>query len=229
MGIKNLNKLILFIIIVFAVNNNLFAQLFEQIVLDKSITVKQFILNNNITDHDFFSLNSSYSDNQSGFYSSDLDRIIPIGSIIILPAIEENDLLNSIDFIIHKTKRRQNLSIISNIYGISVETILKYNPGLPKKILKGTKIRIPRNNILSKTTPSNTVKFYKVKPREGKWRIAYKYGISISELEMINPNMGELLKIDENIVVPNKEEKDLNIIDENKGYMRLKLSKKYLL
>ena len=223
MGIKNLNKLILFIIIVFAVNNNLFAQSFEQIVLDKSITVKQFILNNNITDHDFFSLNSSYSDNQSGFYSSDLDRIIPIGSIIILPAIEENDLLNSIDFIIHKTKRRQNLSIISNIYGISVETILKYNPGLPKKILKGTKIRIPRNNILSKTTPSNTVKFYKVKPREGKWRIAYKYGISISELEMINPNMGELLKIDENIVVPNKEEKDLNIIDENKGYYEVKI------
>ena len=226
MGINNLNKLILFIIIVFTVSSNFFAQTFEKKVTDRSITIKQFVLNNNITDHDFFFLNSSYSDNQSEFNSSDLDKIISIGSIIVLPVIEKNEVVNSMDFIIHKTKRKQNLSIVSNIYGISVETILKYNPGLPKKLLKGVQIKIPRNNFLLKSKSSNKVKLYKVKPREVKWRIAYKYGISISELEMINPNMGELLKMDENIIVPNKEEKDLNIIDKNKGYYEVKSKQK---
>ncbi len=37
---------------------------------------------------------------------------------------------------------------------------------------------------------SNIIQKYTVLAKEGKWRIAYKFGISVPELEALNPTMG---------------------------------------
>jgi len=33
-----------------------------------------------------------------------------------------------------------------------------------------------------------------VQPKEGKWRIAYKFGITVDELQALNPDMADVLK-----------------------------------
>ena len=68
---------------------------------------------------------------------------------------------------------------------------------------------IPVNLDLN-SSPPNLLKEYFVKPKEGKWRIAYKYGISIELLEMLNPNIGSILQVGQQIAVPNKNEISLN-------------------
>ena len=61
-----------------------------------------------------------------------------------------------------------------------------------------------------------------VKPKEGKWRIAYKYGISIQLLEEMNPQMGTILKLGQKIAVPNKNEVELKTVEENRDYFEIK-------
>ncbi|MGB1309369.1 MAG: PBP1 and LysM peptidoglycan-binding domain-containing protein, partial [Oceanihabitans sp.] len=73
---------------------------------------------------------------------------------------------------------------------------------------------------------------YTVLPKEGKWRIAYKYGITVTDLETLNPEMGETLQVGQVIKVPNKQLTEIKEIDEaysyytvlpKEGFYRLKL------
>ena len=49
---------------------------------------------------------------------------------------------------------------------------------------------------------SSILSEYIVKSREGKWRIAYQHGLTISELELINPTMKPILNEGDIINVP---------------------------
>ena len=54
-----------------------------------------------------------------------------------------------------------------------------------------------------KNIPSQTYNIHKVKPKETKWRLAYKYGMTISELDSLNPILVNGLKIGQEIRVRN--------------------------
>ena len=72
------------------------------------------------------------------------------------------------------------------------ETSLTF-PSL-KYVVDSGKINIPvYKTVTEVTTLDNTIKKYKVLPKEGKWRIAYKFGISVDELNTLNPGIGETL------------------------------------
>ena len=133
--------------------------------------------------------------------------------------ISKNNDLEDISFISHKIKRRQNLAQISSIYGVSESLILKYNDGV--EISKNNILKIPRI-IKSNLSKENRLKSYVVKPKEGKWRIAYKYGISIQLLEEMNPQIGTILKLGQKIAVPNKNEVELKTVEENRDYFEIK-------
>jgi len=64
----------------------------------------------------------------------------------------------------------------------------------------------------------NTIKKYTVLPKEGKWRVAYKFGITVAELEKLNPEMGESLQLGEEINVPNIANNEEKNVEENYGY-----------
>ena len=149
-----------------------------------------------------------------------MEKKLKSGDFIRIFESIENNKSEQISFIIHKIKRKQTLSEISSIYGVSENLILKYN----------IEIEIKRNNILkipvkkARINKSNVVdklKAYTVKPKEGKWRIAYKYGISINTLENINPEIGSILKLGQKIAVPNKDEIKLNTVEENNDYFEI--------
>ena len=105
----------------------------------------------------------------------------------------------------HKVRRKETLFSISQKYNIEIDDIKKYNRSLySDNLRKGDKLRIPRyKSYASAVTLDNTLKKYKVLPKEGKWRVAYKFGITVPELEALNPDMGETLQEGEELNVPN--------------------------
>jgi LysM repeat protein len=122
----------------------------------------------------------------------------------------------------HKTKRKETLYSLAKKYDVSEDDIKKYNKFLYANTLrKGDKLQIP---IFKETTVVEEVtntKLYSVKAKEGKWRIAYKFGITLEELSKLNPNMGEVLKEGQQINVPNVEKEDIKQVDETYGYYKV--------
>ena len=199
---------------------NTVSQSIESIQIDEDQKISDFLINYDISPNDFFILNPAFTSSRFNYLKLDLEKKLKSGDFIRIFASIENNKSEQISFIIHKIKRKQTLSEISSIYGVSENLILKYN----------IEIEIKRNNILKipiekrRTNKFNVVdklKAYTVKPREGKWRIAYKYGISIKTLENINPEIGSILKLGQKIAVPNKDEIKLNTVEENNDYFEI--------
>jgi len=199
---------------------NTVSQNIESIQVDDDQKISDFLINYDISPNDFFILNPAFTSSRFNYLKLDLEKKLKSGDFIRIFESIENNKSEQISFIIHKIKRKQTLSEISSIYGVSENLILKYN----------IEIEIKRNNILKipiekrRTNKSNVVdklKAYTVKPREGKWRIAYKYGISIKTLENINPEIGSILKLGQKIAVPNKDEIKLNTVEENNDYFEI--------
>ena len=166
-------------------------------VIDKQISVRDFIKINNITENDFFILNEKYTIDRFSNKKSDLDKILLKNDTII---IYENQFpkLEEIRFINHKIKRKQKLAEISKIYDVDESIIIKYNSDIG--IVKNNVLKIPIFGDVKEL--KNLLTFHIVKPKEGKWRIANEYGVSVNFLEKLNPKIGKVLKINQMIAVP---------------------------
>ena len=144
--------------------------------------------------------------------------IIPKSRILKTPVqIETQQLIN---YKTHKVKRKETLYSISKKYNITIDDIKKHNTRLySDNLQKGDRINIPRyKTVLVTSITGNTIKIYKVLPKEGKWRVAYKFGISIAELEKLNPELGETLQLGEEINVPNIANNEEKSVEEAFGY-----------
>ena len=207
----------LLVILFLLLCQNLRSQNIDIVKLDSDILISDFIKKYEISSNDFFILNPSFTESRFNHSIQNLNSKILAGTSIKLL---ENNVKNNekISFISHKIKRNQSLKQISNIYGLNKEFIQKYNYNV--EIKKNNILRIPRSIQANKMTEDN-LKSYYVKPKEGKWRIAYKFGISIKFLEEINPETGSVLQIGELIAVPNKEEIELNFLEDDKNYFEI--------
>lgn len=212
--IKNYFKIFVFLFFINSVSQNI-----ETVEVKKDQKISSFINDYEISASDFFILNSNYTSSRFNHSELDLDQKISTGDLVRVFKISKNNDLEDISFISHKIKRRQNLAQISSIYGVSESLILKYNDGV--EISKNNILKIPRI-IKSNLSKENRLKSYVVKPKEGKWRIAYKYGISIQLLEKMNPQIGTILKLGQKIAVPNKNEVELKTVEENRDYFEIK-------
>ncbi|MDB2321856.1 LysM peptidoglycan-binding domain-containing protein [Flavobacteriaceae bacterium] len=190
---------------------NIYSQTFHKEVIQTNQTIDSFCFDRAISSFDFSALNPNI-----------LNKTLKVGDEVIIP--KKIDLIfDDSDYILHKVKRKQTLIKISNLYDVDVNLIKNFNNLGSGKLDKGTSIKIPlvplsENSI--KEIP-NRVKYYLVKPKEGKWRIAYKYGITVDQLELINPQIGTFLKVSEKILVPNINLDKLNVIDENYAYYKV--------
>ena len=113
------------------------------------------------------------------------------------------------NFISHKVKKRETIFGITRSYNITEKQLIEYNPllekvGLRKRML----LRIPVYNqqIKEVVVPelrieNKSTQTYIVKSKETKWRIAYNFKITISELEALNPKIKEGLKDGQQILV----------------------------
>ena len=140
----------------------------------------------------------------------------------------------------HRVKRRESLKSIALKYNITEDLIKKYNKDLyARDVKKGERIYIPifkSTNTITEVilAVNDTITKYTVLPKETKYGVARKYGITIAELELLNPMMGESLNIGEEIKVPKKIiSTDTTIIEDDEfeyyevlpkeGFFRLKV------
>lgn len=101
-----------------------------------------------------------------------------------------------VSFITHKVKKRETIFSISQRYNISEEDIKRYNSQLyAKQLKKGMRLKIPEYLKVEVENDSiNLVDFetYTVLPKETRWSIANKYGITIDSLLALNPELSDV-------------------------------------
>lgn len=148
----------------------------------------------------------------------DMVIIIPKSRIAANPTTENVEQLDG--FKRHKVKRKETLYSISRKYNVSVEDIKKYNKRLySENLRKGDRIQIPIFKTVQVTnTLENTIQKYQVQPKEGLWRVAYKFGITVDELKALNPGVTDSLKVGQQLNVPNIADNDVKKIDDDYGY-----------
>lgn len=189
---------------------NISSQTFYKEIIQTNQTIDSFCSDNAISLFDFSSLNPNI-----------LETNLKVGDEVIIP--KKLDLIyDETDFILHKIKRKQTLNKIADLYDVDINLIKKYNDLTSDKLDKGSLIKVPLVPLVTGSIEiPNRVKHYVVKAKEGKWRVAYKYGITIDQLELINPQIGNFLKVSEKILVPNINFNKLNIIDKNYAYYKV--------
>ena len=127
---------------------------------------------------------------------------------------------------VHKVRRKETLFSIAQRYNITIQDLKTHNERLRnKKLRSGKKIYIPIFKENSDPAYNSSLQLYTVLAKEGKWRIAYKFGISVPQLEALNPNMGASLNEGQQLNVPNIIVSDKKQIEEDQfGYYIVKAS-----
>ncbi|MGB1312431.1 MAG: LysM peptidoglycan-binding domain-containing protein [Bizionia paragorgiae] len=163
--------------------------------------------------------------------------ILPKAGTVISNPVKQVTVVDEVDkFITHKVRRKETLYSLSKTYNISQADIKKHNTFLyANNLRKGDELQIPvykkvavkgtdknqePNTSTTPVTPNNSgnTNTYVVQPKEGKWRIAYKYGITVKELEDLNPGLPEVLQPGETIKVPSLEKEAIKNVDDKFSY-----------
>ncbi len=191
-----------------------------------------------------YSIAKKYNITEATIYTLNPDARngIRTNTVLILPSA---DIINSsedqIRFKMHRVRRKETLFSIAQRYNIQVDDIKKYNKELySRQLKKGEKIKIPigikktsTNVVTNETNTNSEAATHTVVAKETKYGIARKYGITVAELETLNPNMGENLQIGAVLNVPAVSVVDSATIEDEKydfyevkakeGFYRLKV------
>ena len=117
----------------------------------------------------------------------------------------------------HKVLVKETVYGIAKQYGITVQDLVNFNPSIAEVGLKlGQTIKIPYKGAAKPieykpTEPEkidkNKTVLHEVLPKETKYAIAKKYNITIAELEKLNPEIVEGLKIGVKLYISGKRPK----------------------
>ena len=110
-----------------------------------------------------------------------------------------------VDYKYHTVGENETLFSLSKQYHSKIEDIVSLNQVEGYDIKLGQILIIPI--FADKNAPKqiDTLKYtyYIVQPKQGKWRVAYDHGITIDELERLNPEIqNETLKVGQKLIVP---------------------------
>ncbi|MCW8981555.1 MAG: LysM peptidoglycan-binding domain-containing protein, partial [Altibacter sp.] len=193
-----------------------------------------------------YSIAKKYNTTEAAIYrlNPDAKQGVQTNAVLILPLSNMVSAGNeNTSFKMHRVKRKETLFSISQLYNVPVEDIKKYNKELySRQLNKGEKIRIPiaseTNNatVITNTSQTNTPSknaTHKVLPKETKFGIARKYGISVAELEKMNPTLGVSLPVGMLLNVPEDSVTESAVIEDERydfyevqakeGFYRLKV------
>lgn len=195
-------------------------------------------------------------------------KLLKLNSVLLIPvsALQKSNnksattpVVQNIPASEHEVLAKETLYGIARQYGISVNELSQLNPILASTDLKiGQKINVPAAAIKSeiavvtttKTTPqkqeiirtaveSPTTFVWEVQPKETKYSITKKYGITIKEFDKVNPELGvKSLRVGQKINIPGnpqpiaetvvaaEEKKELSKIEEKLAVAKVDLPQK---
>lgn len=171
-----------------------------------------------ITAADIYALNPDAKSNFS------VQAILIIPKSFVPKSSTSEAVKELVSYKVYKVRRKETLFGIAQKFKVTVEEIKAHNKELYSKSLRrGDKIYIPQFKMISNPVSTQVIQSYTVLPKEGKWRVAYKFGISVPELEALNPTMGPYLKEGQQLNVPNISDTEKKVIEEDEyGYYTVK-------
>ena len=158
-----------------------------------------------ITPHNLLQLNPDIQDGISEY------QLLIIPNKNYRPELdqEKGDYVKD-GFLYHKVLPKENYYRLKQKFGVPKRILRKHNLALRTDDLKaGQIIKIPVKKgyqIAGARAENITTKPYLVKPKETKYSISRRYGISIERLEELNPEIKEGLKLAQIIKVPDTRE-----------------------
>ncbi|PKP25127.1 MAG: peptidoglycan-binding protein LysM [Bacteroidetes bacterium HGW-Bacteroidetes-2] len=195
-----------------------------------------------------FSITKKYNISEEELYrlNPEVKNGLKNNTVLIIPTEVAREPIENITFKDHRVKRKETLFSISQVYGVTVDDIKKHNKHLySSQIKKGENIKIPIRTV---TIVSNPISANKGKPeeitsgehvvenQETKFGIAKIYGISVAELEALNPviygtdilPLAMVLNVPklpiEKITMPiDEEEYTFYTVKSKEGFYRLKI------
>ena len=195
-------------------------------------------------------------------------KLLKLNSVLLIPvsALQKSNnksattpVVQNIPASEHEVLAKETLYGIARQYGISVNELSQLNPILASTDLKiGQKINVPAAAIkteiavvtTTKTTPQkqeiirtaveSPITFvWEVQPKETKYSITKKYGITIKEFDKVNPELGvKSLRVGQKINIPGnpqpiaetvvaaEEKKELSKIEEKLAVAKVDLPQK---
>ncbi|MGS2740116.1 PBP1 and LysM peptidoglycan-binding domain-containing protein [Sinomicrobium sp. M5D2P17] len=211
-----MNKFVVFLLVTFF-GVFVHAQDFDTHAVKKGETVESIARKYQVNPADIIRLNPEVKNG------------LTVNTILIIPISDkaktdgESMTQEVVSFITHKVRRKETLYSIAQLYNVGVDDIKKYNKELyGRQLKKREKIRIPRFEYKAvevfKDQEPDSTKTYVVQAKEGKWRVAYKHGITIEELEELNPGMGDVLRDGQEVQVPDHPDNEEKAIDDSHNY-----------
>jgi len=161
-----------------------------------------------------YSISKSYNISEEAIYkyNPDSKNNLEISSKLVIPLSEKEELSaenQDIQFITHTVKRKETLYRLSKDYNVEIDEIKRFNKHLyseelqrgeeilipqPKQGATNTEIASSENLNLPATNKPQTseTREHVVLPKETKYGIARKYGLTVKELEELNPKVDVL-------------------------------------
>ncbi|MUP46244.1 LysM peptidoglycan-binding domain-containing protein [Gramella sp. BOM4] len=190
-----------------------------------------------------FSISQTYDIEEEDIYKYNPDAKSGIGvnEKLVIP-IQENQNSNAsagVKFREHKVQRKETLYSLSKQYEVSIDDIKRFNKHLyAEELESGETIRIPvsgtipvNNPVASQTAESkpkspqdlSKTREHIVLPKETKFGIARKYGMTLEELNQLNPKVdviqpGMMIRVGTNVL----EDEPVIITDERFRFYEVK-------
>ncbi len=200
---KNSVVLLLFIFI----GSTAMAQKFTTHAVKKGETLESISKQYKVTPSTILSYNKEIQ--QGKAIKANTILVIPIGAKVSevteqakekqsVPVVvnEKPEQEEPIGFTEHKVRKRETLYGISQRYHITEDDIKRYNSELySSQLKKGMRLKIPKYKRVKPedVTAINEEDFemYTVAPKETRWSIAHKYGITIDSMLVLNPGLSK--------------------------------------
>ncbi|AZQ57633.1 LysM peptidoglycan-binding domain-containing protein [Maribacter sp. MJ134] len=205
MGImKNTLKTLFTVLICLLFGGTAFAQKFNTHPVKKGETLESISKAYGVSPDDILKYNKEIK--KDGDLSPNTILVIPSGAMTaddkntvdaLIKGIMTDSVVKKepIGFREHKVRKKETLYGIAKRYNVSEEEIKKYNKQLyASQLRKKMVIRIPKypeaDEETSAIDPGDYEK-YIVAPKETRWSIAHKYGITIDSMLVLNPGLSK--------------------------------------
>lgn len=201
-----MKKILLGLLFIIGVSGTVFGQGFQEHTVVTGDTLGTIVEKYQVSPYEIYELNPDAEDG------------LEVGEVLVLLKNSQYPFDPTlIGLMKYRVKKKETLSSVAKVHGVSEANIKKYNTSLySNQVKKGDKIKIPvfdkklENQIVVTPEEVSTTKIitetisHEVQPKEGKYGISKKYGITILELEAQNPEIVDGLKIGQVLTITKK-------------------------
>ena len=222
-----MKKILFGLLFIIGTSTIVFGQGFQEHTVVAGETISTIVEKYKVTPYELYQLNP------------DAEAGLKVGEVLVLLNNSQYPFDPTlIGLMKYRVKKKETLSSIAIAHGVSEANIKKYNTSLyANQVKKGDKIKIPvfdkklENQVV--VTPEvvdeepateviiETIS-HEVQPKEGKYGISKKYGITILELEAQNPEIIDGLKIGQVLTIIKKTKVETTVLEDKYEYYTVK-------